>query len=60
VQLLARSPDLSPHIEPFMRTVKDECLHRMVFFGEMALGNVVREFLIHYHEERNHKGSTTG
>jgi putative transposase len=39
-----------------MRTVKDECLHRMVFFGEMALRNAVREFLIHYHQERNHQG----
>ena len=39
-----------------MRTVKDECLHRMVLFGEMALRNAVREFLIHYHEERNHQG----
>jgi len=37
-----------------MRTVKDECLHRMVLFGE--IGNAVREFLIHYHEERNHQG----
>ena len=56
VRLPPRSPDLSPHIERFMRTVKDECLHRMVLFGEMALRNAVREFLIHYHEERNHQG----
>jgi transposase InsO family protein len=47
VRLPPRSPDLSPHIERFMRTVKDECLHRMVLFGEMALRNAVREFLIH-------------
>jgi transposase InsO family protein len=56
VRLPPRSPDLSPHIERFMRTVKDECLHRMVLFGEMALRNAVREFLIHYHEERNDQG----
>ena len=56
VRLPPRSPDLSPHIERFMRTLKDECLHRIVFFGEMALRNAVREFLVHYHEERNHQG----
>jgi hypothetical protein len=28
----------------------------MVLFGEMALRNAVREFLIHYHEERNDQG----
>jgi hypothetical protein len=31
----------------------------MVFFGEVALRNAVREFLIHYHAyhaERNHQG----
>jgi transposase InsO family protein len=55
-RLPARSPNLTPNIERFMRTIKDECLHRMIFFGEYALGKAVREFLIHYHQERNHQG----
>jgi putative transposase len=37
VRLPPRSPNLTPHIERFMRSVKDECLHRMVFFGERAV-----------------------
>jgi hypothetical protein len=56
VRLPARSPNLTPHIERFMRTVKDECLHRMIFFGEPSLRKAVHEFLVHYHAERNHQG----
>ena len=39
-----------------MRTIKEECLDRMIFFGEQALRNAVGEFLAHYHGERNHQG----
>jgi len=56
VRLPLRSPNLTPHIERFMRSVKDECLHRLVFFGETALRTAVREFILHYHAERNHQG----
>jgi hypothetical protein len=30
----------------------------MVFFNEDALRGAVREFVAHYHEERNHRGWT--
>lgn len=56
VRLPPRSPNLTPHIERFMRTIKDECLHRMILFGERSLQNAVAEFLAHYHLERNHQG----
>jgi len=56
VRLPARSPNRTPHIERFMRTIKDECLHRMLFFGEPSLRKAVHEFLVHYHRERNHQG----
>jgi putative transposase len=39
-----------------MRTIKDECLNRMIFFGEPSLRKAVHEFLVHYHSERNHHG----
>ena len=39
-----------------MRSIKEECLERMIFFGETSLRNAVREFLVHYHAERNHQG----
>ena len=28
----------------------------MIFFGEDALRNSIREFIAHYHIERNHQG----
>ena len=56
VRLPARSPNLTPHIERFMRTIKEECLGRMIFFGRNSLQNAVHEFLLHYHRERNHQG----
>jgi putative transposase len=34
VRLPPRSPNLTPHIERFMRSIKEECLLRMFFFGE--------------------------
>ncbi len=56
VRLPPRSPNLTPHVERFMRSIKEECLLRMIFFGEDSLRNAVREYLVHYHQERNHQG----
>lgn len=56
VRLPPRSPDLNPNLERFMRSVKEECLERMLFFGERSLQNAVADFLVHYHQERNHQG----
>ena len=55
VRLPPRSPNLNPNIERFMRSVKEECLERMVFFGERSLYAAVVAFLAHYHAERNHQ-----
>jgi putative transposase len=56
VRLPPRSPNLSPHIERFMRSAKEECLERMIFFGARALQAAVVAFLEHFHAERNHQG----
>jgi putative transposase len=56
VRLPARSPNLTPHIERFMRSIKEECLERLICFGETMLRNAVVQFLEHYHAERNHQG----
>ena len=56
LQLPPRSPDLNAYIERFMRSLKDECLSRMIFFGEKSLRRAVTAFLKHYHAERNHQG----
>jgi len=56
VILPPRSPDLNAHLERFIRSIKDECLSRLVIFGETMLRNAVRCYLDHYHAERNNQG----
>src|SRR5437867_4654568 len=56
VKLPPRSPNLNAHAERFVKTIKEDCLDRMIFFGEDSLRNAVCEFVQHYHYERNHQG----
>jgi hypothetical protein len=44
------------HLERFLRSLKDECLDRMIFFGESSLRRATAELLSHDHGERNHQG----
>jgi len=56
VRLPPRSPNLNPHIERFIRSLKEECLERVIFFGERSLQEAIADFDLHYHAERNHQG----
>ena len=56
VLLPPRSPNLNAHLERFMRSLKSECLDRIIFFGENSLRKTATEFTEHYHHERNHQG----
>ena len=56
VKLPPRSPNLNAYAERFVRSIKEDCLDRMIFFGENRLRLAVREYLAHYHSERNHQG----
>ena len=51
-----RSPDLTAFWERLCRSLKSECLERMIFFGEQSLRRAIRQYLEHYHAERNHQG----
>ena len=39
-----------------MRSVKEECLSRLILFGESSLRRALQQYIVHYHEERNHQG----
>ena len=52
----ARSPNLNAHAERWVRSIKEECLSKLILFGEKSLRRVVSDFLEHYHQERNHQG----
>ena len=56
VKIPPRSPNLNAHAERFVRSIKESCLERMIWFGEDALRQGVHEFTAHYHHERNHQG----
>lgn len=51
-----RSPNLNAFAERWVRSVKQECLSRLVLFGEGSLRRALAEFSEHYHAERNHQG----
>lgn len=57
---LIRVPPLSPNLnafaERFVRSIKEECLSKMIFVGRASLRRAITEYMAHYHEERNHQG----
>ncbi len=59
VKLPPRSPNLNAHAERFVRSIKESCLDRLIFFGEGSLRKGIHEFIAHYHRERNHQGLGT-
>src|SRR4029450_3561610 len=56
VVLPPQSPNLNAYAERWVRSVKEECLARLILFGEKALQHPLREYTTHYHHERNHQG----
>jgi putative transposase len=56
IRLPARSPNLNAFAERWVRSVKQECLSKLVLFGAGPLSRVLAEFSAHYHSERNHQG----
>jgi len=39
-----------------VRSIREECLDRVILFGERRMRHVIDEFVAHYHRERNHQG----
>jgi putative transposase len=56
LRLPPRSPNLNANLERYFRSLKSECLSRMIFFSENSLRRAINSFIRHYHEERNHQG----
>ena len=50
------SPNLNAFAERWVRSVKTELLNRVLCIGIGGLERALREYLIHYHGERNHQG----
>jgi putative transposase len=56
IRLPPSSPNLNAFAERFVRSIKSECLGKLVLLGENYLRTAVREYVAHYHTERNHQG----
>jgi transposase len=56
LKLPARSPNLNAFAERWVRSAKEECLSRLILFGECSLSRAVTTFAEHFHRERNHQG----
>ena len=53
---LPRSPNLNAYAERWVRSVKQECLSKVILLGERSLRWVLSEYVDHFHAERNHQG----
>ncbi|QKK07514.1 MAG: transposase [Planctomycetota bacterium] len=51
-----RSPNLNAYAERFVRSIKEECLSKIIPIGERHLRLAIEEYAAHYHLERNHQG----
>jgi putative transposase len=56
IQLPPRSPNLNL-AERWVRSAEQECLSKLILFGEGSLRLALQEFAEHYHGERNHQGN---
>jgi len=56
VQTPYQAPNANAYAERFVRSLKHECLDRVIPFGERHLRRTIAEYVEHYHRERNHQG----
>jgi hypothetical protein len=56
VRCPVRAPNCNAVAERFVRSIKEECLNRIIFFGETSLRRAIREYMAHHQAERNHQG----
>jgi putative transposase len=56
IQTPFRAPNCNAYAERFVRSIKEECLNRVVPLGERHLRRTIADFVAHYHRERNHQG----
>jgi transposase InsO family protein len=51
-----RAPNANAYAERFVRSIKEECLHRLIPIGDRHFRRALKEYVEHYHVERNHQG----
>ncbi len=51
-----QAPNMNAYAERFVRSIRSECLDRMIFVGRASLERAIDEYVAHYHGERSHQG----
>ncbi len=60
IETPVRSPRANADAERWVRTVRNECLDRMLILGRGHLERVLREYVGHYNRQRPHRGIDLG
>ena len=56
LRLPPQSPNLNAYAERWVRSIKSECLSKLIPLGEAHLRRAVADFVVHYNRERTHQG----
>jgi len=56
IKLPPKSPNLNAYAERFVRSIKHECLDRIIPIGEKHLWRAVDAYVKHYNHDRPHQG----
>ena len=55
IRLPVRSPDLNGYAERWVRSLRQECLDRIIILNEAHLRWVLREYVRYYNQRRPHQ-----
>jgi len=55
-RLPPRSPNLNAHSERWVRTVREECISKLVLVGEGSLPRAPAQYETHFNHDRTHRG----
>jgi putative transposase len=56
VRIPERAPNANAYAERFVRSIKEDCLDKLIPIGEWHFWRAVAEYVKHYHGERIHQG----
>ncbi|PCJ58347.1 MAG: hypothetical protein COA79_13910 [Planctomycetota bacterium] len=56
IKILPNSPNMNPFAERVIRSIREDCLNHLAIVGEGSLRKIMKEYVDHYHFERNHQG----
>ena len=54
--IMPYTPNMNAYAERFVRTIREECLNKFVFFNKAQLRRALLQFEEHYNTERPHQG----